>query len=41
MSPDIEPDWSLNAEDIIEACGKVRRYIAGVTQDRRRVARLG
>jgi len=26
MSPRSERDWRLYAEDIIEACGKVRRY---------------
>ncbi len=31
MSPDPNRDWRLYAEEIIEACGKVRRYIAGMT----------
>ena len=31
MSPDPNRDWRLYAEDIIEACAKVRRYIAGMT----------
>ena len=31
MSPDLNRDWRLYAEDIIESCGKVRRYIAGMT----------
>lgn len=31
MSPDVKRDWRLFAEDIIEACAKVRRYIAGMT----------
>lgn len=26
-------DWRLYAEDIIEACGKVRRYVAGMTYE--------
>jgi uncharacterized protein with HEPN domain len=33
MSPDPNRDWRLYAEDIIEACGKVRRYIAGMTYE--------
>lgn len=31
MSPDVKRDWRLYAEGIIEACAKVRRYIAGMT----------
>lgn len=31
MSPGSERDWRLYAEDIVEACGKVRRYVAGMT----------
>lgn len=30
MSPDLNRDWRLYAEDIVEACGKVRRYVAGM-----------
>ncbi len=33
MSPTAERDWRLHAEDIIEACGKVRRFVAGMTYD--------
>lgn len=33
MSPKAERDWRLYADDIIEACGKIRRYMAGVTFD--------
>jgi uncharacterized protein with HEPN domain len=33
MSPDPNRDWRLYAEDIIEACAKVRRYIAGMTYE--------
>ena len=33
MSPDLNRDWRLYAEDIIEACGKVRRYVAGMTRE--------
>jgi uncharacterized protein with HEPN domain len=32
MSPS-KQDWRLYAEDIIEACGKVRRFIAGMTYE--------
>ena len=31
MSPEAKRDWRLYAEDIIQACGKVRRSIAGMT----------
>lgn len=31
MSPRSERDWRLYAEDIIEACGKVGRYVSGMT----------
>jgi uncharacterized protein with HEPN domain len=30
MSPSTR-DWRLYADDIIESCGKVRRYVAGMT----------
>jgi len=30
MSPDLNRDWRFYAEDIVEACGKVRRYVAGM-----------
>jgi uncharacterized protein with HEPN domain len=33
MSPDTERDWRLYADDIIEACGKVRRFVAGMTYE--------
>jgi uncharacterized protein with HEPN domain len=33
MSPKAERDWRLYADDIIDACGKVRRYVAGMTYD--------
>jgi hypothetical protein len=26
-------DWRLYAEDILEACGKIRRFIAGLDYD--------
>jgi uncharacterized protein with HEPN domain len=32
MSPSTR-DWRLYADDIIEACGKVRRYIGGMTYE--------
>ena len=32
MSPS-KRDWRLYADDIIEACGKVRRFIAGMTHE--------
>jgi uncharacterized protein with HEPN domain len=31
MSPRSERAWRPYAEDITEACGKVRRYVAGMT----------
>jgi uncharacterized protein with HEPN domain len=31
MSPETKRDWRLYAEDIIQACGKVRRFVAGMT----------
>jgi hypothetical protein len=33
MSPRADRDWRLYADDIIEACGKVRRFVAGMTYD--------
>ena len=33
MSPESTRDWRLYADDIIEACGKIRRYTAGMTFD--------
>jgi uncharacterized protein with HEPN domain len=30
MSPSLR-DWRLYADDIIESCGKIRRFIAGMT----------
>jgi uncharacterized protein with HEPN domain len=32
MSPSAR-DWRLYADDIIESCGKVRRFIAGMTYE--------
>jgi len=32
MSPS-KRDWRLYADDIIESCGKVRRFIAGMTYE--------
>jgi uncharacterized protein with HEPN domain len=32
MSPSTR-DWRLYADDIIESCGKVRRYVAGMSYD--------
>jgi len=31
MSPRSERGWRLYAEDIIQACNKVRRYVAGMS----------
>lgn len=31
MSPDSPRDWRLYADDILEACGRIRRAVAGVT----------
>jgi uncharacterized protein with HEPN domain len=28
-----ERDWRLYADDIIEACAKIRRYVEGVSYD--------
>ena len=33
MSPGSERDWRLYADDIVEACGKIRRFIAGMDYD--------
>jgi len=33
MSPEAKRDWPPYAEDIIEACARVRRYIAGVNRE--------
>ncbi len=33
MSPDSARDWRLYADDILEACGRIRRAVAGVTLD--------
>jgi uncharacterized protein with HEPN domain len=32
MSPS-KRDWRLYADDIIEGCGKIRRYVAGMSYD--------
>jgi uncharacterized protein with HEPN domain len=33
MSRNAERDWRLYADDIVEACGKIRRFIAGMDYD--------
>jgi uncharacterized protein with HEPN domain len=33
MSPDEERDWRLYAEDIVQACGRVRRYVTGMSYE--------
>ena len=33
MSPEARRDWRLYADEIIQACAKVRRYIAGMNYD--------
>src|SRR5439155_19238752 len=33
MLPESTRDWRLYADDILEACGKVRRYVAGMTYE--------
>lgn len=33
MSPEAKRDWQLYAEEIIQACAKVRRYIAGMSYE--------
>ena len=33
MSGNAERDWRLYADDIVEACGKIRRFIAGMDYD--------
>ncbi len=33
MSSSAERDWRLYADDIIQACGKVRRFVSGMTYD--------
>jgi len=33
MSRSTERDWRAYADDIIEACGKIRRFIAGMDYD--------
>ncbi len=33
MSPRSERDWRLYADDIISACAKIRRFVAGMTYD--------
>ena len=33
MSPEPTRDWQLYCDDILEACGKIRRYLAGMTYD--------
>ena len=30
MSPSIR-DWRLYADDIVESCGRIRRFVAGMT----------
>jgi uncharacterized protein with HEPN domain len=33
MSPNIARDWRLYADDIIEACGKIRRFVEGMSYE--------
>ena len=33
MSSSSERDWRLYADDIVEACGKIRRFVAGMDYD--------
>ena len=33
MSGNAGRDWRLYADDIVEACGKIRRFIAGMDFD--------
>jgi hypothetical protein len=33
MSRNAERDWRLCADDIVEACGKIRRFISGMDYD--------
>lgn len=33
MSPESSRDWRLYADDILEACGRIHRAVAGVTLD--------
>jgi uncharacterized protein with HEPN domain len=33
MSPRTTRDWRLYADDILEACGKIRRFVHGMTLD--------
>jgi|SRR3954453_16638840 uncharacterized protein with HEPN domain len=33
MSPEPPRDWRLYADDILEACAKIRRYISGLTYE--------
>jgi hypothetical protein len=33
MSAESSRDWRLYADDILDACGKIRRYVAGMTYD--------
>lgn len=33
MSPEAERDWCLFADDILEACAKIRRFVDGMTYD--------
>jgi uncharacterized protein with HEPN domain len=33
MSPEPTRDWRLYCDDILEACGKIRRYLAGMTYE--------
>jgi uncharacterized protein with HEPN domain len=33
MSPEPTRHWQLYCDDILEACGKIRRYLAGMTYD--------
>jgi uncharacterized protein with HEPN domain len=40
MSPDSARDWRLHADDILEACGRIRRAIADVSLESFRVDEL-
>ena len=33
MSPRSERDWRLYADDIVSACAKIRRFVAGMTYE--------
>ncbi len=33
MSPRASRDWRMYADDIVEACGKIRRFVEGMSYD--------